>query len=145
MLLALEPALRLALLEVLSQAAAEITAELPTGVVEVCLRGREPELLVDVPTPSAVPPGGPTPAADLPRAGEDDGAVARVTLRIPESVKGRAEALAAEAGVSLNTWVVNVLRAATGRTAAPPDLDLTSIPVPGSPAFGAGRRIKGWV
>ena len=48
--LALDPAVRLALMDALSQAAAEITSELPTGSVDVRLRGREPEFVVDVPT-----------------------------------------------------------------------------------------------
>jgi len=64
--LALDPAVRLALMDALSQAAAEITAELPAGSVDVRLRGREPELVVDVPTmPLPVPP--PPPAPPSPR------------------------------------------------------------------------------
>src|SRR5690242_19071839 len=47
--LALDPAVRLALMDALSQAAAEITAELPAGSVDVRLKGREPQLVVDVP------------------------------------------------------------------------------------------------
>src|SRR5574339_356061 len=61
--LALDPAVRLALMDALSQAAAEITSELPAGSVDVRLRGREPELVVDVPTMpmEPTPPGPPSP------------------------------------------------------------------------------------
>ncbi|HEX4977959.1 MAG TPA: toxin-antitoxin system HicB family antitoxin [Nocardioides sp.] len=153
--LALDPAVRLALMDALSQAAAEITAELPAGSVDVRLRGREPELVVDVPTlPLPAPPTPPLPPAppapeDGPEVDEDD-AVARITLRLPESLKYKAEELAAKGGHSLNSWIVNAVRAATHRDGAVEvDLDLSSLP------FGAGRgssvrsrgtkRMTGWV
>jgi hypothetical protein len=140
MLPALEPALRLAALELLSQAAAEITAELPAGVVDVRLRGRDPELAVNVPRAAAPEPerAGPPPE-DL-ADDEDEGTIARVTLRIPESVKTRAEDIAARGGMSLNAWIVTVLRAATSNRAPHIDIDLSSIPFPG----GRGRRMSGW-
>jgi hypothetical protein len=149
MLLAFEPAMRLALLDALSQATAEITAELPAGVVEVRLRGREPELVVDVPPPHVAheePADAPGPAA--PEEDEDDGTVARITLRIPESVKARAEELAGRSGHSLNAWIVNVLRAATTQRAINVDIDLSSLPFldhPGSGRRPGGRRMSGWV
>ena len=55
-------------MDALSQAAAEITAELADGSVDVRLRGREPQFVVDVPTvpmPAAAPT--PRPARRLPR------------------------------------------------------------------------------
>src|SRR3954463_4352413 len=92
MTFALEPAMRLAVMEVLSHAAAEITAELPAGVVEVRLRGREPELLVEVPAVAAAEPeAAAAPQPDDDSEVEDEGTIARVSLRIPESVKVRAE------------------------------------------------------
>src|SRR3954470_17199012 len=84
---ALDPAARLALMEAVSQAAAEITAEMPDGGVDVRLDGRDLACLVH--TPPAAPASAPVPAADDEL--EDEGAVARVTLRIPESVKTKAE------------------------------------------------------
>jgi hypothetical protein len=145
---ALDPASRLALMEAVSQAASEITAEMPAGSVDVRLNGRELDFVVEAPTPTAEAPPPPPPAAD---DADDDGAVARVTLRIPESVKARAEELAARHGHSLNTWLVNVVRTAT--TADQPvnvDIDLSSIPFLGSDPFGRGphrqsRRMTGWV
>jgi hypothetical protein len=149
MMFALEPAMRLAVMETLSQAAAEITAELPAGFVEVRLRGREPELVVDVPAHAAPEPAAaPTPAADDDVESEGEGAIVRVSLRIPEAVKVRAEDLAARSGHSLNGWIVTVLRAATTPRTPNVDVDLSSIPFgdsdprsPGRP----GRRMTGWI
>ena len=44
---------------------------------------------------------------------DDEGDTSRITLRLPEPLKGRAEELAAQRGQSLNTWIVNAVRAAT--------------------------------
>jgi hypothetical protein len=142
-LLALEPAIRLTVMEVLSQAAAEITADLPAGVVEVRLRGRDPELVVDVPDVPHVPmPPAPPPPPPAPEPLEDDDeGIARITLRLPESVKSRAEELAARSGHSLNAWMVNALRAATSQRSVNVDIDLSSIPFGGDKP----RRMSGWV
>jgi hypothetical protein len=147
--LALDPAMRLALMDALSQAAAEITAELPAGSVDVRLRGREPELVVDVPR---LPPAAPT-APSAPAAGEDaeeaeDDAVARITLRLPESVKYKAEELATKGGHSLNSWIVNVVRNATRDRSVHVDVDLSSIPFAEDAGFARGRgskRMTGWI
>jgi hypothetical protein len=148
--LALDPATRLAMMEAISQAAAEITAEMPAGSVDVRLSGRELDFVVEGPSlaapaaPSAPPPPSPD---DV----DEDGTVARITLRIPESVKARAEELAARGGHSLNTWLVNVVRAATtADQAINVDIDLSSIPFLGDPFGGRGaqrgnRRMTGWV
>ena len=142
---ALDSSARLAIMEAVSQAAAEITAEMPNGGVDVRLNGRDLDFLVHVaaPTPPAPPP---------PPAPEEveEGGMSRITLRIPESVKSRAEELAARSGHSLNTWLVNVVRAATaGDQAVNIDIDLSSLPFLGEP-FGKGgprgnRRMTGWV
>src|SRR5690242_16790486 len=84
---ALESAVRLRLLEALSDAASEVGAQLPSGRVDVRLAGREPQLVfVD-----EAPPERETP---LPTGG-DDGLNARITLRLPESLKASVEAAAA--------------------------------------------------
>ena len=152
--LALDPAVRLALMDALSQAAAEITRELPAGSVDLRLRGREPEFVVDVPesVPSPAPEPLTSPAATSDQDEEEDaGDVARITLRIPESVKYKAEELATKGGHSLNSWIVNVVRAATRERAVTVDIDLSSVPFldgrSGSPGrAGRGpRRMTGWV
>lgn len=145
---ALDPAARLALMEAVSQAAAEITAEMPSGGVDVRLTGRELDFVVHTtPQTSPEPPAAPAPPSEEP---EDDGNVARITLRIPESVKAKAEELAARSGHSLNTWLVTVVRAATTRDSAiNVDIDLSSIPfLGGNDPFGGklgNRRMTGWV
>jgi hypothetical protein len=150
--LALDPAVRLALMDALSQAAAEITSELPAGQIDVRLRGREPEFVVDVPTVpmQAAPPAPPAPPSpeEIEEA-EGDDAVARITLRIPESVKYKAEELAAKGGHSLNSWIVNVVRNATRERAINVDIDLSSVPFLDNAGFPSGRkgpkRMTGWV
>ena len=141
---ALDSSARLAIMEAVSQAAAEITAEMPNGGVDVRLNGRDLDFLVHVaaPTPPAPPP--PPAPEDV-----DDGNLARITLRIPESVKARAEEKAAQAGDSLNTWLVKVVRAATHDHAINVDIDLSSVPfLEGFDPFGKGkgnRRMTGWL
>ena len=144
---ALDPAARLALMEAVSQAAAEITAEMPDGGVDVRLNGRELEFTVH--TPPATPPAPPTPPGP-PSAeeAEEEGNLARITLRIPESVKAKAEEMAARSGHSLNTWLVNVVRGATRDNAINVDIDLSSIPFLGGDSPGGkhgNRRMTGWV
>jgi hypothetical protein len=145
---ALDPAARLALMEAVSQAAAEITAEMANGGVDVRLSGRELDFVVH--TTEAAPAEAATPAPAATDESDDDGNVARITLRIPESVKTRAEEMAARSGHSLNTWLVNVVRAATrGEGAINVDIDLSSIPfLSGNDPFGGkrgNRRMTGWV
>jgi len=128
LLLALDPALRLTLMEALSQAASDVSAALPGVSVSVRLQGREPVFVVEG-----------APATPQPDAGFDDEeteATARITLRIPETLKARAEALAARRGQSLNTWLVGAARAA-----AADRHHHTGESIHGFP----GRRMKGWV
>ncbi len=161
--LALDPAVRLAVMDALSQAAAEITSELPTGSVDVRLRGREPRFVIDVPAlPPPTPPGPPgaaiAPASPPTSSGaapgaeddaEEDDATARITLRIPESLKTRAEEMAARSGRSLNTWIVNAVRNATRERAVEVDIDLSSLPFfdegRRGPRRPGSRRMSGWV
>jgi hypothetical protein len=98
---ALEPALRLVLLDLLAEAADELTGQLPGASVEVRLRGREPELVAHVEQASTPLPG---PEAD------DNGA--RLTLRLPEALKTRAEAAASAEGLSTNSWLVRAVQSA---------------------------------
>jgi hypothetical protein len=147
--LALDPAVRLALMDALSQAAAEITADLPAGSVDVRLKGREPQFVVDVPT-MPMQTGAQAATAQAPEEDEEeeDGNLARITLRIPESLKYKAEELATKGGHSLNSWIVNTIRAATRERAINVDIDLSSIPFLDTPGPGRGRsgkRMTGWV
>ena len=149
--LALDPAMRMVLLEALSHATAEITADLGGGSVEVRLKGREPQFVV-TPSPPADHATEPTqtPAAPTADAEDDeaDGPVARITLRLPETLKLRAEEAAGRRGQSLNTWLVNAVRAASREGAINIDLDLSSIPFgPGASGRvrrGPGQHLSGW-
>ena len=154
---ALDPAARLALMEAISQACSEITAEMPSGGVDVRLDGRDLAFVVDS---APVAPMPPTPPTVPPPPSSDDveeGGMARITLRLPESVKNKAEEAAADAGASLNTWLVNVVRAATRQGAINVDIDLSSLPQmfgnnfpfgngggPGQRGNGP-KRMNGWV
>jgi hypothetical protein len=146
---ALDPAARLALMEAISQACAEITAEMPTGGVDVRLDGRELAFVVDLATAEAaeptLPPTPPTPpvppAPPTPPEDEEKG-TARITLRMPEAVKARAEDAAAAAGQSLNTWLVTVVRNATRDDAGQPP---PGAAFPGTAAHRSPRRMTGWV
>lgn len=141
---ALDPAARLVLLEALAQAAAEITAELPVGTVDVRLVGRDPHFVVDVPPPVDSPPSTPvdTPTDDEPA----DGQQVRLTLRLPEQLKARAEELAARTGLSLNSWLVSAVRAATRSGGLTVDIDLSSIPFADPTSRRPSpRRMTGWV
>lgn len=122
---ALEPALRLAMTQLLSDAAAEASSRLSGDVVTVRMDGREPTLQVapalraEPTEPTLVLP----PAAPGEQDGEetaDEAGTARVTVRLPDSLKRRAETLAGTAGQSLNTWIVQAIRAATEPTPSPP-------------------------
>lgn len=141
--LALDPAVRLTLMDALSQAASEITNELDGTSVEVRLKGREP-IFVVLGSPDATA----TATHETPEPGDEygfdeDETVARITLRLPESLKARAEEMAAKRGQSLNTWLVNAARSATSI-----NINISSTPWgPGAPGRNrsSNKRIQGWV
>jgi hypothetical protein len=135
----LESAARLALLEALSAAAAEITRELAPGSVNVRLLGRDPDFIV---TPPPVEPPTddvietPPPAQPLPE--DDDGRTSRITLRVPEHLKPRIDEAAERAGLSVNAWLVRAISTALDPGAA------TSRQEPRG-GQQMGRRFTGWV
>ena len=102
---ALESSLARRLQEALAEAALDLSAQLDEGRVEVRVAGVDPELVY-------VPDQAPAPSD----AGEE-AYTARITLRLPESLKDRLEQAAAVNGLSLNTWLVRALtRAVQPRT-----------------------------
>ncbi len=140
--LALDPATRMMLLEALAQAASEITGSLDSDAVDVRLNGREPEFVVTHLETGSVPgpPGPPPPPA--PPEPEDD-SQSRITLRLPESVKLRAEEAANSIGQSLNGWLVDAVRdALDGRRI---DLEVGSSRLTVTGDVGRRRQIRGWV
>jgi hypothetical protein len=114
---ALESAVGRRLLEALGEAALELNSQLDRGRVEIRFAGSDPEL-VYVPDEEAAPA---EPA--------DEAFTARITLRLPESLKTRLDTAAALHGVSVNTWLVQVLaRTLEART----------------PSGGSRRRLTGY-
>jgi hypothetical protein len=137
----LDAAVRLTLLEALSAAAEEISAELAPGAVDVRLRGGAAAFVV---TP---PPAPAAPAADvagpvevrLPGAEGDDAAMVRINLRLPANLKALIEDAAASGGLSVNAWIVRAAAAglaAEGRGAARP----AAVDTPGK----VGQSYTGW-
>jgi hypothetical protein len=110
---AIEPAARLAIMNALSDLAAEVTAALGDRVVEVRLDGRDVRVAVDAgPQPEPEPePASPPPFRGFP-GGPDAGDISRITLRLVEQIKGQAEQAAAAQGVSLNAWVAQAVQGA---------------------------------
>ena len=112
----LESALRLALLEALSEAAEQITRDLAPGSVEVRLRGRDPEFTVSSGTEDGAELSytAPVVAPDS----EDEGGTWRVTLRLPENLRAGVDAAARADGLSVNAWLVRAAAAALGSNSA---------------------------
>jgi hypothetical protein len=105
---ALDSAVRLALQDALASAVNEITLELAPGSVELRLRGRDPEFVVILPADDS--PDRADQQLLPPSSGSetDEGAVARINLRVPPRLKMRIEAAATAAGLSINTWLMRV-------------------------------------
>ncbi|ONI70498.1 HicB family protein [Actinosynnema sp. ALI-1.44] len=112
---ALEPALRLAFMNALSDVAAEITAALDDHVVEVKLAGRDAQVVV-TPTRAKAQPEPEQPPPPPPPGGENSAEnISRMTLRMFEQIKSQAEQAAASQGVSLNTFVSQAVQGALRR------------------------------
>jgi hypothetical protein len=97
---ALEASLGRRIQDVLAEAALELNSQLDAAHVEVRIAGRDPELVLvreDGSVPEAV----------------DEAFSARITLRLPESLKQRIESAAAREGASVNTWLVQALQRST--------------------------------
>jgi hypothetical protein len=135
----LDAAVRLTLLEALSTAAEEITAELAPGAVDVRLRGGSAAFVVT--PPPAAAPAAPAPGpvdVRLPAADGDDAAMVRINLRLPGNLKAVIEDAAAAGGLSVNAWIVRAAAAGLageGRTQARP-----SVQTPGQ----VGQSYTGW-
>jgi hypothetical protein len=120
---AVTPSVRLAIVTALGAAADELTGALMdypgAPVVTMSVDGDRVRLDVHAAAPVEPPPAAPRP--------DDTDASARISLRLPESLKADVEQAAAREGISVNSWLV---RAAT--TALQP------------PWAGAARFAAGW-
>jgi hypothetical protein len=123
----LDSTVRLALLDVLSAAAEEITASLDGATIDVRLAGTQPEFVVNA-------THGPDDVTHDATEGADEAGTVRITLRLSENLKTRVESSAASAGVSVNSWLVRaVSRALDGQSSRGP-----------RPRPGVGKRYTGF-
>jgi hypothetical protein len=110
----LDSATRLMLLEALAAAADEITRDLAPSSVEVHLRGRNPSFVVTPPPTEKAflnTADSRSPAPKI-RTEGDEGGTSRINLRLPDSLKLRAEEAADREGLSVNAWLVRAVAAA---------------------------------
>ncbi|MEU0631009.1 hypothetical protein [Streptomyces sp. NPDC005989] len=121
----LQSAIRLALLEVVSEAAEEISSTLPTGSVDVRLRGSNPGFLLTTSTEPGADgskePGTETDGPSVAALAADEGPVSRITVRMPERLKQQVDEAAGQEGVSANAWLVRAAATAvqTARSKGP--------------------------
>ena len=134
----LESAVRLMLLDALSAAADEITLELAPGSVELRLRAGDPDFVV---TPAPIDePDELGPDTQPPHASPDgdEGATARINLRLPEQLKAGVEHAASRERLSVNAWLVRAVAGALARGDEPDRRD--------RPRGGRiGQAYTGWV
>lgn len=131
----LEAATRLVLQEAVVDAAQEISRALAPGSVDVRLRGRDLGFVIDrgpqerEPAPSFAPA---PPVSGPPQ--DSEAGTARLTVRLPETLKGQIEAAAEREGLSVNAYLVRTLGAALQPSAAPAFSRVES-----------GNQLSGWV
>jgi hypothetical protein len=99
---ALEPAVQLRFIDALGEASLELSDQLPVGRTEVRVAGRDATIVYVGPAPAEVEP------AVEPE--EDEGGMARLTLRMPESLKAKVEEAATREGLSVNAWLVRAIQ-----------------------------------
>ena len=136
LLAALDPALRLVALQMLTDAAEELNDELDGERVTVVMDGPATHFMVTRAAPQEARPAQQEPAApERPADHEDqEDQEVRTTLRLPGSLKRDIDAAAQAQGRSLNAWMIEAARDALTRTsAAGPD----------GASWGAGRQDPG--
>lgn len=109
---ALEPAARLAIMNALADLAAEVTASLDDHVIDVRLDGRDVQVVVTGTRSSRETPRTEDTPPPPPNEGDMTGDMSRMTLRLFEQLKSKAEQAAASQGVSLNTFVQQAVQGA---------------------------------
>ena len=135
---AIESSTRLALIRALSDAAGTISAELAPSSVEVRMVGSEPEFVVSIQTADAEPT---LLMPESEQAGEDaaatsdveDEPVARISLRLPQSVKTRVDEIASAEGISTNAWLIRAVMDALSERSSGPASEWPQPPRPPMP------------
>ena len=124
---ALGPIATVRLLEILGQAAVEISSQRARGHVELRVAGDEASLVVMAEEERVDAP-------------DDADTSARITLRLPEQLKIRIEEAASRDGASTNTWIVRALaRATSGDSATQHGIRVGGLLLQGLP----GHRLRG--
>ena len=141
---AIESSTRLALIQVLADAAGTISAELAPSSVELRMVGQDPEFVVSLQTGEAEPTllmPEPESASEETAEAEDE-PVARITLRLPQSVKARVDEVASSEGISTNAWLIRaVMDALSERSGSRPEWPQPPHPpMPPSPDMIFGLR-----
>ena len=108
----------LRLLDALTEAALELSSQLPSGHVEIRMSGQDPTLVYV------------EEQAEPAQAATEDALVARISLRLPEGLKIAIDAAATREGVSVNAWLVRALSRAVSSG--------------GTTRRGAGNRLTGF-
>ncbi len=106
---AIEPAARLAIMNALADLAAEVTAHLDDRIVDVRLDGQDVRVVV---TNTATEEPEEPPTEPPPPMFDADGDISRITVRLLEQLKGKAEEAAAAQGMSLNSFVSQAVQGA---------------------------------
>lgn len=101
LLAALEPAVRQLAFDLAEQAAAEVSAQLQAHEVDVVLSAGEPTLRVREAEPTEPSASG-------------ESLDARITFRLPPTLKELIEVAAEERGESLNSWLVKTVSTQAG-------------------------------
>jgi hypothetical protein len=96
---AIEASLGRRIQDALAEAALELNDQLDSAHVELRVAGRDLQLVLVREDGTASEPA-------------DEAFSARITLRLPESLKQRVESSAAREGTSVNTWLVQALQRA---------------------------------
>ena len=126
---AIEPAGRLAIMNALSDLAAEVTGALQNHVVEIKVDGRDVRVTVSdkygaesEPSAEHTGNGHHLSPDELRRAMQEAGGeLSRTTVRLFNDLKSQAEQAASDEGVSLNTYISRAVSNSV-RTAVPPGL-----------------------
>jgi hypothetical protein len=130
----LDSSVRLALLDVLSAAADEITASLDGATIDVRLSGTEPEFVVNAAHRAE---DSYQDAADA----TDEAGSTRITLRLSEALKTKVEAAAVSGGMSVNAWLVRAISRALDSS---PGGAKPRPPFPPPPSGRPGKRFTGF-
>ena len=136
---AVSTSVQLAIVNALSAAADEVTGALLDypGSPAVTVRLDGSDVRFDV-------RGTEAPAAAEPRADDSDNS-ARISLRLPESLKTDVEAAAARDGVSVNTWLVRAADTALTPTWSNAARMAASWAESAGKHGGSSHRVTGWI